>query len=585
MFKTVDRDLWRDATRDSRVVIGAFCDEFAPFSLGVGLKGRAAWGFDKVPDAFKPLEKRRLLKAGLTGGTKHALRKVSTAWADYQTQTELGLEATEEEIDLKAEEYARECGGWVARLSASKDALKAWLQTYAQNLGVVVGKRWTVDSWAERFKDSTFWKRVLRKQVGRAFEGVYRASGWVHRKGELFCSDQTLNRRIAREARNREILEGLQVVDEQTGESLVLADVAKGSVANPAIRRAELMTRMRGFEEYATAKGHHCLFVTVTTPSAYHRISSAGRRLKAWNETTPRQAHEYLLKVWARVRACWQRADLLIQPYGFRVVEPHHDGTPHWHLVLFAAPDDVNKVSDPIEKEFLRDSPDEKGAQKNRVQVKPIEAKQGGAAAYLAKYVSKNIDGLGTEEFESDEGPKGSIEGAARVLAWASRWGIRQFQQVGGPSVTVWRELRRLREPQQGELFERARKAVDLGQWVDFFAIQGGASVGKKSHKVRLLVDLGEGSKYGEPVRVTKGLQCPDMVTIGMIKTWRLRDYQTRLKRWVIERRSRDRHQAQRVSASTRTGVNNCTPAEASGRFKFFRASGLQRPKGQLMRV
>lgn len=40
----------------------------------------------------------------------------------------------------------------------------------------------------------------------------------------------------------------------------------------------------------------------------------------------------------------------------------------------------------------LQDSPDEAGAQKHRVGVTPIDYRRGSATAYVAKYVSKNID-------------------------------------------------------------------------------------------------------------------------------------------------------------------------------------------------
>ena len=46
-------------------------------------------------------------------------------------------------------------------------------------------------------------------------------------------------------------------------------------------------------------------------------------------------------QVWSVV---WTLSHLGIPIYGFRVCEPHHDGTPHWHLLLFMRPVDKWRV-------------------------------------------------------------------------------------------------------------------------------------------------------------------------------------------------------------------------------------------------
>ena len=213
-------------------------------------------------------------------------------------------------------------------------------------------------------------------------------------------------------------------------------------MANPEKRRTELLTRISGFERYALEEDHRAVFITLTCPSKYHAIHQDGRRNRKWNGTTPRQANDYLCRLGERIGRSLTHYG--VDRYGFRMVEPHHDGTPHWHFLLFVPLQHAKTLQDVFRRYALEEDGDEPGAKKHRVTFEWIDPEKGSAAGYAVKYVCKNIDGHGVGEDLYGYSAEAS---AGRIQAWARTWNIRQFQQFGGPPVTPWREYRRVRDP------------------------------------------------------------------------------------------------------------------------------------------
>lgn len=344
----------------------------------------------------------------------------------------------------------------------------SYARQFLTEIGINHAPAKTETGEAARYQCQHWWRRRLREKHGRQLEHTAIRANIVNFHNQIYASDTTVHHRRTQNARNRAILEEIEATN-QLGDSFTLAELSALTVANPKLRRGELMTRIRGFEEFACSVGHQAMFYTISCPSRMHRTHrKSGQENKKYDGTTPRQAQDYLCQQWARARS---RLDYRgINYYGFRVCEPHHDGCPHWHLLLFIPKDEVHAVSSTIIKYGLQYDGQEYGARKHRVTIVRIDPKKGTAAGYIAKYIAKNIDGFGIDQDLFGNDPKKASE---RVGAWAARWGIRQFQQVKGPPVSVWRELRRLREPVQGPV-EDARFAADNGDWMQFVKVMGG---------------------------------------------------------------------------------------------------------------
>lgn len=362
-------------------------------------------------------------------------------------------------------------GGW---LSVSEPEALDVLQIVCENMGVDMPVGLDASGVIKRGQCERWWRKSLRRRVARIVEHGAVRLGLVNRLSGAYASDHAVRARAGQIARNAAALEK-SLFRNEAGQVYKLSELAALSVANPDVRRGELMVRIRGAEEWADKAGHPGLFVTLTCPSRFHAVLSKARRGQSMPinpkydpELTPRDAQAWLRKMWARARADMARAGLTV--YGIRVAEPHHDGCPHWHALLwFGSESELKTGRESLLKHWLSDGGDEPGAKKNRVNLKRMHA--GGAAGYVAKYVAKNVGGSVNVDGHEDDGQKvetGGVRGVERVDAWAATWGIRQFQTIGLPPVGVWRKLRAVTSDQ----IEQARVCGDAVASVAWHAAQ-----------------------------------------------------------------------------------------------------------------
>ncbi|MEZ0583283.1 replication endonuclease [Erwinia sp. STN24] len=412
-----------------------------------------------------------------------------------------------------------------------------------------------------------YWHRNLKKYATRWREHLHIAFGDVKRGAAPYCSKHHVDEWDARRKRSRAIMARLELEDQDTKERISLIEQIDKSISNPALRRVELMTRIGGFEKVATESGFVGQFFTLTAPSKYHAYSIFGHRNSKWNGSSPKKTQRYLNRVWQRIRAELARRDIPV--FGLRVAESHHDGTPHWHGLLFSLPEHASELLEVMQDYATREDAEELQGQHGkqpRFEMKEIDPVKGSATGYVVKYISKNIDGYALDGETDDESGKPLKETALHATAWASCWGIRQFQFLGGAPVSVWRELRRFRNQELADrinpLFAELHRAADAGDWQEYTQLQGGPLAPRESRPLRIWYQQTETpNDYDEYRDLIKGLRMPD-TPIPPIPT-RLHSYS------IVKKKPEPVNEygpafdlavdLPGAPAPSRTRVNNCT--------------------------
>ncbi|QWL72377.1 replication endonuclease [Aeromonas hydrophila] len=419
-----------------------------------------------------------------------------------------------------------------------------------------------------RWLDPKWWARRMRKIWDQYNEHCAILLGKVRKGVSAYVSSQGLQAFIERQRMAAAWLKDMEAYNAQDDIIISLEDAVKASIANPENRRHELIVRARGFSDVADEMGYVGLFFTWTAPSRFHpwktvRASQAGgpdstEENPKHDGSSPRDSQHYISELWKRCRSALdrnlaKRGEFLVADpidyFGFRVVEPHHDGTPHWHLLIWVKPVHQHRLIGILQRYALshdkgdlerKRHPDSKKPYSDitpRFDWKVMDKEKGGAVGYIVKYIAKNIDGYRVGDEGDLEAETAATEGARRVRAWASLWGLRQFQPLKGPPVGIWRELRRLPgrlqeakgivvAPLASPIMEECRRYADAVDWKNFTQAMGGPCCRRDERPLSIhRTAFAEPNQYGEPQTKLVGVRAAD----GLIQ-------QTRVGEWVLRK-------------------------------------------------
>ena len=225
------------------------------------------------------------------------------------------------------------------------------------------------------------------------------------------------------------------------------------------------------------------------------------------NGVTPDKAHQTLVKLWSLIRSGLQGWGVTLS--GFRAVESHGDGCPHWHLLIIYPPKMRYAVIEEVIKRFPGNpdkgqagvvvhtrAGDKESSRKVSVyfdNLQQVTGRRGRPAKYRKEVAQAELSIVNTA--------CGSLAGyvskylfkdqnsECRAAAWRALWGVRGFQWFGIQRArTKWREIRRIKEPPQGGATLALWRAATNNDAAVFLRLLGGLAAASSQDIVRIKV-------------------------------------------------------------------------------------------------
>ncbi len=184
--------------------------------------------------------------------------------------------------------------------------------------------------------------------------------------------------------RQIEFLARSYIYDKLSNNKIPLSTITFSANINPNRYYSEIQNRINTLVNEAEHKNLKPIFMTLTLPSAYHKMKYNKKTKKLipnpkYNNTSPAHAVKELTKMFAKLRHDRSLKELTKnERIYYRVNEPHKDGTPHTHILLYVPNNTVQRVVNAFKRLFNTKAND-------------IQTNINNPTAYIMKYINKTL--------------------------------------------------------------------------------------------------------------------------------------------------------------------------------------------------
>ena len=397
---------------------------------------------------------------------------------------------------------------WLSAIS--EDNLKATATANA-HLGLLTTPARDMDaSDAKRARCPMHQRRALRRRAATARQHLAALLGTVGAGGAPYADHYAVTCWRERQAAAEAF--GLsRVLLFEDGQQVPLWGVMESS---RKARLAALYAQTLGLDELADRRGLLPVFITMTLPPQHHPNPRHGLPYAGleWEDAPcPEETDAAMGGLWTLLRARLAADD--IDLLGLRVVEPHQDGCPHLHALLYFQD---QAQSDRLDWHLQELCPEPVKGKRIASKLVMLDRTKAKPATYVMKYLLKCLPAHEDAARHADgtitDGDPDHLAHHAEVQAWASERRLRRFAWLGLHGIrTTWQRIRAMTDDEiehAPDAMQEAAHAMRTGAWADALEAMGAIRADGRE-RVRLTYATRENA-YGEDVKRPDGLAMGD---------------------------------------------------------------------------